>query len=153
MGEPIARFLLERGYEVVGVDSSPTMIEMCRARFPGGRWLVADMRDFALGVQFHGIIAWDSFFHLRQDEQRDMFSRFTAHALPGAPLLFTTGPEDGEAIGTFGGEALYHSSLAPEEYRELLVRHGFVLRDSIVNDPDCGDHTVWLAIYQRADQG
>jgi ubiquinone/menaquinone biosynthesis C-methylase UbiE len=48
-GEPIARYLLQCGRRVVGVDSSPAMIEMCRARFPGAEWEVADMRRLALG--------------------------------------------------------------------------------------------------------
>src|SRR5687768_1614343 len=43
-GEPIAGFLLEAGFEVTGIDSSPAMIEMCRERYPHGEWLVADMR-------------------------------------------------------------------------------------------------------------
>src|SRR5258708_30994703 len=63
MAEPIARYLIEAGYRVVGVDSSPSLIEMCRARFPHQEWLVADMRQLALGRRFDGVLAWDSFFH------------------------------------------------------------------------------------------
>lgn len=40
-GEPIARYLIERGFRVVGVDASPRMIELCRSRFPDAEWLVA----------------------------------------------------------------------------------------------------------------
>lgn len=54
-----------------------------------------------------------------------MFAVFTAHATAGTPLLFTSGPADGEAIGDFEGEPLYHASLAPEEYGALLTAHGF----------------------------
>jgi hypothetical protein len=31
------------------------------------------MRSLTLGRRFGGILAWDSFFHLRQDDQRRMF--------------------------------------------------------------------------------
>src|ERR1700747_2411095 len=48
MGEPIARYLIETGRQVVGVDSSPSLIRMCRMRFPVSEWLVADMRQLAL---------------------------------------------------------------------------------------------------------
>lgn len=34
MGEPIARYVISRGFRVVGVDASPSMIELWRARFP-----------------------------------------------------------------------------------------------------------------------
>ena len=36
-GQPIARDLLARGFAVVGVDSSPTLIATCRRRFPSRR--------------------------------------------------------------------------------------------------------------------
>jgi SAM-dependent methyltransferase len=144
-GEPIARYLIERGYAVTGVDASPAMIETCRARFPDPAWAVADMRSLALGRRFDGLIAWDSFFHLAHDDQRAMFPIFAAHAAPGAALMFTSGPSHGEAIGTFEGEALYHASLAPDEYAALLSANGFEVVAHVLEDQACGGHTVWLA--------
>ena len=144
-GQPIAAYLIARGYGVTGVDSSPTMIALARASFPDRPWTVADMRTLALGARFDGLIAWDSFFHLTYDDQRRMFPIFAAHALPGAPLWFSSGPRHGEAIGTLHGEPLYHASLDPEEYRALLAANGFSVVDHVAEDPDCGGHTVWLA--------
>jgi SAM-dependent methyltransferase len=147
-GEPIARFFIERGCRVTGVDSSPSLIGMSAARFPAHTWIVADMRGLDLGARFGGILAWDSFFHLSHDDQRAMFPIFRAHAAAGAALLFTSGPSHGEAIGSFEGEALYHASLAPAEYERLLAANGFGVVAHIAEDPDCGGRTVWLA---RAD--
>ncbi|HWV58487.1 MAG TPA: class I SAM-dependent methyltransferase [Longimicrobiales bacterium] len=148
-GQPIARYLLDRGFTVIGVDSSPTLIDRCRSRFPEGEWLEADMRTLSLDRRFDGLIAWDSFFHLPHGDQRRMFAVFGQHALPGAPLLFTTGPGHGEAIGSFEGEPLYHASLAPDEYALHLAAHGFEIVDHVAEDPRCGGHTVWLALYRR----
>lgn len=149
MGEPIARYLLDCGIGVVGVDASPSLIGLCRARFPDSEWIVADMRELDLGRRFDGVIAWDSFFHLSMDEQRAMFPRFAAHASSGAPLLFTSGPAEGEAIGTYCGEPLYHASLDPGEYRRLLDANGFSVKVNVVDDPDYGGHTIWLAAHDR----
>lgn len=146
MGEPIARYLMERGLRVTGVDSSPSMIALCRQRFPDAEWLVADMRRLALARRFDGIVAWDSFFHLSADDQRPMFKRFAAHAAEGAPLLFTSGSAEGEAIGSWCGEPLYHASLAPAAYRHLLLENGFAVKAFVADDPDCGSHTIWLAV-------
>lgn len=52
-----------------------------------------------------------------QADQRAMFPRFAAHAAPGAL----------------------------QEYEALLWEHGFVLRAHMLNDQECGGHTVWLA--------
>lgn len=144
-GEPLARYLIEQGHPVTGVDSAPALLELCQARFPSETWITGDMRTLALPVKFGGVIAWDSFFHLTPDDQRAMFPVFAAHAAPGAALMFTSGPHFGEAIGSYRGDTLYHASLDPEEYRSLLAAHGFSVLEHAVEDPTCGGHTIWLA--------
>jgi SAM-dependent methyltransferase len=148
-GEPIARYVLDSGFSVVGVDSSPSMIEMCRERFRDSEWIVADMREVTLGRRLDGILAWNSFFHLNADDQRGMFPRFASAALPGAPLMFTSGTAEGEAIGSWCGEPLYHASLAETEYEMLLTSNGFSVEAFRAKDPDCGGLTVWLATRGR----
>jgi SAM-dependent methyltransferase len=143
--KPMAAYLLAQGFDVCGVDSSPTLIELARANFPDREWIVADMRTLALGKRFAGIMAWDSFFHLSFDDQRRMFPIFRDHAARGAPLLFTSGPRHDEAIGSFRGEPLYHASLAPDEYRSLLAANDFSVVAEKMEDPECGGHSVWLA--------
>ena len=145
MGEPVAKHLVEAGFRVTGVDSSPSLIAFCRARFPEQEWQVADMRGLALGRRFGGILAWDSFFHLDHEDQRRMFRVFRDHAVAGAALMFTSGPSHGVALGSFEGETLFHASLDPDEYRALLAANGFSVAAHRAEDPDCGGHTVWLA--------
>jgi SAM-dependent methyltransferase len=144
-GEPMARDLNASSFDVTGVDAAPAMIAICRKRFPESTWIEADMRTLALGRRFDAIIAWDSFFHLNQDEQRAMFPILQRHVAPAGLLLFTSGPEAGAAIGTMYGEALFHASLAPDEYQRLLGSSGFQVLRHVIEDPTCGKHTIWLA--------
>lgn len=146
-GEPIARHLVTRNLAVTGVDSADTMIDICKQRLQG-TWIVADMRRLSIGRRFDGLLAWDSVFHLRPDDQRAMFAVFEAHSGPRSALMFTSGPSYGRAIGEFQGEPLYHASLDASEYRALLSEHGFAVVAHAVEDPECGGHTIWLA--QRA---
>ncbi|MEZ2696114.1 class I SAM-dependent methyltransferase [Hafnia alvei] len=145
-GEPIAGYFIRQGFNVTGVDGASAQIARCRERFPQQRWLVNDMRELDLGARFDGIIAWDSFFHLCQADQRKMFAIFLAHAADKAALMFTSGPEQGEAIGEFCGKPLFHASLSPTEYISLLHQHEFSVVEHRVEDPECGFHTVWLAV-------
>jgi SAM-dependent methyltransferase len=148
-GEPIAGYLIGKGYRVTGVDSSRSLVGICRGRFPGQEWIVADMRSLSLDRQFDGILAWDSFFHLCHEDQERMFPVFDKHSAPNAALMFTSGGRvRGEVIATYHGEPLYHASLDEAEYRSLLDRHHFRIASHVAEDPDCGCHTVWLA--QRA---
>jgi SAM-dependent methyltransferase len=144
-GEPIARYLIELGCHVTGIDSSRALIDLGKNRFSDQEWLVTDMRVLSLDRRFDGILAWNSFFHLCPHDQRGMFPIFRRHARAMAALMFTSGPSHGEAIGTYKGEPLYHGSLDAGEYRSLLDENGFDVVAHVVEDPDCGHHTVWLA--------
>ncbi len=151
-GEPIAAYFLARGTDVTGVDGAPAMIARCRDRFPDGQWLVADMRDLE-GLDltkggrdpFDAVIAWDSFFHLEADDQRATLPQMISQCADNGRILFTSGPVAGEVYGTLNGEPLYHASLGAEEYRAILADSGFEVLRHAVNDPDCGNHTIWLA--------
>ncbi|MEM8554135.1 MAG: class I SAM-dependent methyltransferase [Pseudomonadota bacterium] len=144
-GAPLGAFLLDQGHAVTGVDSSPELIKIAQDCLPAGAWIVGDMRTLNLRQRFGGVLAWDSSFHLTQADQRDLFAILARHSAPGAPLMFTAGPKDGEAMGTFEGEPLFHASLAPSEYRSLLDKYGFDVVDHVIEDPDCGFRTIWLA--------
>lgn len=147
-GVPVGEYLLAKGCRVTGVDTAPALIEMAEQALREGQWQVGDMRGLDLGRRFDGILAWHSFFHLTAEEQRAMFPVFAAHARSGSILMFTSGPEAGEALGEFEGEELYHASLDPKEYESLLADQGFQVIDHMANDPDCGGATVWLARFK-----
>lgn len=145
-GEPIARYLIEKGHDLTGTDTSGPLLELCRDRFSDHDWIKADMRELHLPERFNGILAWNSFFHLNHDDQRQMFPIFRSHAAPGAALMFTSGTSHGETIGDLYGEPLYHGSLDKEAYTALLAENGFSIVEQIDEDKDCRGHTVWLAV-------
>jgi ubiquinone/menaquinone biosynthesis C-methylase UbiE len=144
-GEPMLRYLVERQYEVLGVDASVAMIDIARARFPATRFEVCDMRELNLQRRFDAVIAWHSLFHLAPGDQRAMFQTFARHLQPGGLLMFTSGSEAGEVWSENGGEALYHASLSLAEYRSLLEAHGFEVVHHVVDDTACGGAIVWIA--------
>ena len=43
------------------------------------------------------------------------------------------------------GDPLYHASLAATEYEALLTQSGFEVVEHVVEDPQPGGRTVWLA--------
>jgi SAM-dependent methyltransferase len=151
-GDPVALHMVARGFGVTGVDSSPTLVSLCQTRMPDHEWIVADMRSLALGRRFQGILAWDSFFHLRHEDQRRMFAVFAAHAAAGAILMFNAGPSKGEAIGSYRGDPLYHASLDPSDYQALLGGAGFELTEHSINDPAKGGRIFWLARAVEPDR-
>lgn len=147
-GKPIADYLIQQGHTLIGVDSSDVMIAMAQKNFPKQTWVQADMRTVELDQKFNAILAWDSFFHLTPDDQRQMFAQFAQFSVTNTALMFTSGPMAGEAMGDLFGDALYHASLSQDEYRVLLKQYGFNVVKMVANDVECTGHTVWLAQKQ-----
>jgi hypothetical protein len=144
--------MAELGLRVTGVDSSANMISFCRERLPDHEWIIADMRQLALGRRFEGILAWDSIFHLDHEDQRRMFPIFAEHASVGTVLMFNTGPQHGEGVGKYRGDPLYHASLSPTEYEALTGRFGFHVIQQATNDAAAGGRTVWLCQRRELKQ-
>ncbi len=143
-GEPIAKFFIEQGYQVTGVDASKAMIELCKQRFPQAHWLLADMRTLQLPGQFDIVLAWHSFFHLPHEDQKPTLQLLTSYVKSGGLFAFTSGTEHSEVWSDNGGYDLYHASLDPEEYIKILEEYNFKLIMHKMNDPDCGGATTWL---------
>lgn len=144
-GEPLARFFIEKGFRVTGVDGSNKMIELCQKRFPSEQWIVSDMRTINLNQEFDVVLAWHSFFHLDPDSQRKMFKLFSKYTKLGGVLAFTSGEEEDEVWSDNGGQMLYHASLSTHEYEKLLNESSFKVLLHKVRDPECGEATVWVA--------
>ena len=64
-------------------------------------------------------------------------------------MMFNAGPAHGEGIGSYRGDPLYHARLDPDEYARLLAANGFEVIDHVVEDPNAGGRTVWLARYSK----
>jgi len=151
-GDPIAAYMSARGHSVTGVDASQAMLALAQDKYPDGDWRWGDMRRLDLVERFDGIVGWNSFFHLRQDEQRSVLPLLAKHLKDGGVLMLTVGPEAGEVSGHVGDDAVYHSSLSPEEYESILRDLGLSIAEFVKEDPDCDFQTVLLAT-KTAPQG
>lgn len=83
-----------RGYEVTGVDSSPTMLEMARRKFRSqglvGEFILGDMRDFSISKQVDAVVSvFDSLNYLLEpDDLKRTFARVHACLRDGGIFLF-----------------------------------------------------------------
>lgn len=147
-GEPVARYLIEQGAQITGVDFAPTMLDIARDRFPNHTWVQGDIRHIALNKTFDAIVNFSAFFHLTQTDQRAQFAVMADHLNIGGCAFITTGIEAGEGQGTVADEPVYHATLDTAEFATLFKTHGFADIKNIPNDPDCGGYTLWLATKQ-----
>ncbi len=55
-GQPVASYLIERGVSVVGVDTAPEVLKVCRSRLPEQEWHPDEMRGLDLRRRFQGAL-------------------------------------------------------------------------------------------------
>lgn len=143
MGEPIAGYLINRGFVVTGVDASQELLKMAQKKYPSMRCIFGDMRAFTVNDKFDAIIAYDSLFHLPPDDQKMMIVKFSGWLNNHGRLLFTSGIKEGEVINAdMLGERFSYYSLSPDSYSKLLEENHFsIIRQEI----DMHDHQIWIA--------
>ncbi|QHS62584.1 class I SAM-dependent DNA methyltransferase [Chitinophaga agri] len=144
-GMPIMDYLTNQGMHVTGVDASYRMLEIAKKHRPSAEFIQSDMRSLSLDRKFDAIVAWHSFFHLPAEDQPSMFQIFEDHLEDHGVLIFTSGTAHGVSWGENGGELLFHASLDPNQYESLLEEHHFHVLEHIIDDPECGEATVWMA--------
>ncbi len=145
-GRPLAAHLVGLGHSVTGIDASPAMIDLARNNVSGAAFHVMDMRALTLAPNFDAILSWDAFFHLSPLEQREALPQILHLLRPGGNLLLTVGHGEGEVTGTVAGEPVYHGSLEPSEYLDILQAAGFDSVTYTPNDPTVLGRYVLLAI-------
>ncbi len=117
----LAAVLAARGYDVLGLDGSPRMLDRAQIAAPGARFRLADARTFVVEQPFDAVLCmYDSLNHLASlDELRQTFSQVYAALKPGGMFLFDLNTRDGFEVrfqGSFG---------FAEADRSLLVRATF----------------------------
>jgi len=82
-----ARYLSERGFEVVGIDLSRNLLKIARRMAPKAKFLLMDMRDLKFGdEEFDGIWSCASFLHIPKREALETLREFRRVLKPGGLL-------------------------------------------------------------------
>jgi len=123
-GYPVSRALVEAGVELWAIDSSLTLLERFRSRFPGvpTECSLALESDF-FGRKFGAAIAIGLVFLLEESEQVALLRRVSEILLPGGRFLFTAPVQSITWQDITTGHA--SRSLGEERYVRELERAGF----------------------------
>lgn len=143
-GIPLTGRLVDRGFQVHGIDISSRMIERARRNVARADFEVADVLSWTPGGSFEGVLAWDSLFHLQPRMHLPVIKKFYAALEPGGVILFTVGGKQGEIRSSMLGHEFYYSSLSGEAYAEALQAIGFEVVVLEMDQPG-EDHVVIMA--------
>jgi cyclopropane fatty-acyl-phospholipid synthase-like methyltransferase len=154
-GNPVAKYIVERGFRVVGVDQSKRMLEIAKSVVPDAVLIHSDMVDLELNERFAAAIAWDSVFHVERKHHSAIYSKLANSLEPGGRLLLSTGgsgvdsnADDSGAEGFTSemfGHTFFYSGYEPQVASKLLEAAGFEIELWEVDDPSSRGHIAVIA--------
>lgn len=135
-GEPTARYFVDRGCQVTGIDLSTRMLALAQQRVPEANFERMDMRRLDFPAEsFDAIIAIYTVFHLPRAEHLALFAGFNRVLKPSGVLLLTlatqeyTGHEEFDGEIEFLGKHLPYSHDRPVMALAKLASADFVVFD------------------------
>jgi SAM-dependent methyltransferase len=133
-GLPTARQLASAGCSVVGVDTSPVMLELARKNVPTGIFVERDLFDLSglhpLQGRFDGATAFFSLLMLRRTEIGKALDSIRGVLAPDG--LLAIGMVEGDTdylVREFLGVPVPLTAFPRDELQELLPHHGFTVAE------------------------
>jgi ubiquinone/menaquinone biosynthesis C-methylase UbiE len=126
IGIPTAKFMVNKGFKVTGIDISSTMITEARKNVPNANFIEMDalQMDFEK-EKFDGIISVYTLFHIPRSKHEILFQKFYEILKPNGILVINTGIGESEGISQFFGVPMFWSNYSPEKTLSLVKKVGF----------------------------
>jgi SAM-dependent methyltransferase len=155
-GNPIARHVVQKGFQLVGVDQSSKMLEIARREVPRGEFIHADMVKVEFGEALAAIIAWDSAFHVERKHHAALYRKLAHSLVTGGRLLLSVGGSGSDATTSndsssegitseMFGHTFFYSAYDPKVARKLLEDAGFEIELWEIDDPSSRGHIAVIA--------
>jgi len=125
-GMPVAGFLVNSGFEVVGVDISSGMVETARRNVPKASFQQMDMTrlDLPPGT-FDGVISTYAIIHIPRELHARIFQSFHSILKPGGVMLVSVASWAWEEFADYMGVDMFWSHYDPDKSQSLITAAGF----------------------------
>lgn len=153
-GKPVAKYLVEKGFRVTGVDQSEKMLEIAKQEVPEAEFIHSDMINVQLAPGFGAAIAWDSVFHVERKHHSGIFQKVANALEPGGRLLLSVGGSDAASsddpdaesfTSEMFGHTFFYSGYEPRVTRGMLEAAGFEIEVWEIDDPSSRGHIAVIA--------
>ena len=143
-GIPVARFLVNVGFSLTGIDVSSSMLRLARNHVPEAHFLKMDMRwlGFEDG-RFDGICAFYSLFHVPREDHLQILIEFNRLLRQDGALIFSTGRSAWQGIEDFHGTRMFWSHPDRQVTRHWVIDAGFSVTISEVLELG-GEEHYWV---------
>jgi SAM-dependent methyltransferase len=152
-GVPATRILVERGFEVTGLDISGVQIERARRLVPQANFVQADMATWDCEPDsFHAIVSLYALIHVPLEDQRTLFPRMVKWLSSGGYLLAIVGHRRWTGVEDYMGAPMFWDHADTATYLEWLHEAGMDVLWHRVIPEGTSNHTLVLAERARAQR-
>ncbi|MDH4455115.1 MAG: class I SAM-dependent methyltransferase [Verrucomicrobiota bacterium] len=126
----IIDLLMERGFEVEGIDISAEMIRLARQRHPQVVFHHADVIEWMPTKAYDFISAWDSVWHVPLTSQEAVWTKLLSSLSPGGVMILSSGglDEAGEVQNAHMGVPMYHATPGLPALCRLIAEAACIIR-------------------------
>ena len=108
IGIPVARFFVDYGFSVTGIDISERMVELAKQNVPKAEFFQYDMNELVFPDNaFHCITAVYSLFHVPREKHFSILKNFHRMLKQEGILFFCVGHLGGDDTDEFLGEEMF----------------------------------------------
>ena len=127
---PFIKFLVERGFNVTGVDFSESQLKLAGKNVPEANLIKQDATRLGLKTNsFDGVTSSYCIIHIAREKHSSLFQSFHRILKPRGVMLISTGSSEWEGTDEYYGTKMFWSHYSPE--RSLQIIH------------DAGFQTIW----------
>lgn len=147
-GKPIAAYLVEKGFDVYGVDISPRLMQYAERILPKEKCFVADICDFTTDLSFDAVFCWFMLFHVHVTDHPLILQKLYALLKPKGIILISFAdtnhqPKDDGIIqidehtieSEMFGERFCHSGQSSAVNTKLMKQVGFKIISDKIDQP------------------
>ena len=125
-GVPIARYLVQTGFDVVGIDLSKAMVSTAKENVPGATFHQKNMAAIDFPPEsFDGLISCYAIIHVPRERHAGIFQSFHKILKPQGIMLVSVASWEWEEIADYLGVDMFWSHYSPSKTESLITSAGF----------------------------
>ena len=124
-GIPVSKIL--SSYKVTGIDISKKQIAQARSKVPNAQFICTDIMEFDFKHSYwDAIVSYFTIFHLRKNEQLQLFDKMAKGLRLGGYFLLTLTlrNEQGYTEDDFFGVKMFWENYSLKEYEKIFTAKG-----------------------------
>lgn len=146
-----AKYFIEKGYRVVGIDISPQMVTMACALVPEAQFIVSDIESLDTGAEsFDAVWASASLLHVSKQEMPGVLAKIHRTLKPSGVFYVSMKKGVGEEIKAdqrYGGVEKFWNYVDEAELVDLLIAQGFQILEQDTHDKSTSYQThPWISV-------